>query len=67
MIAAFRCLYQYRELLQVLAWKDITLRYKQSYLGMAWLVLRPLMLVGIYMGVRSFLGPGGARRSQEPM
>ncbi len=56
MIAAFRSLYQYRELLQVLAWKDITLRYKQSYLGMAWMVLRPLMLVAIFMVVRSFVG-----------
>ncbi|MBK9685515.1 MAG: ABC transporter permease [Betaproteobacteria bacterium] len=56
MIAAFRSLYQYRELLQVLAWKDITLRYKQSHLGLVWLVLRPLMLVGIFMVVRSFVG-----------
>ncbi len=49
-------LYQYRELLQVLAWKDITLRYKQSHLGLAWLVLRPLMMVAIFMVVRSFVG-----------
>ena len=56
MIAAFRSLYQYRELLQVLAWKDITLRYKQSHLGLVWLVLRPLMLVAIFMVVRSFVG-----------
>lgn len=56
MIAAFRSLYLYRELLQVLAWKDITLRYKQSHLGLVWLVLRPLMLVAIFMVVRSFVG-----------
>lgn len=49
-------LYQYRELLQVLAWKEITLRYKQSHLGLIWLVLRPLMLVAIFMVVRSFVG-----------
>ena len=48
MIAAVKNIYDYRELLQVLVWKNITLRYKQSYLGMAWLVLRPLMLVGIF-------------------
>ena len=56
MIAAVKNIYDYRELLQVLVWKNITLRYKQSYLGMAWLVLRPLMLVGIFMVVRSFVG-----------
>jgi len=49
-------LYASRELLKVLAWKNITLRYKQSYLGLAWLVLRPLMLVAIFMVVRSFVG-----------
>lgn len=56
MIAAAKNIYDYRELLRVLVWKNITLRYKQSYLGMAWLVLRPLMLVGIFMVVRSFVG-----------
>jgi lipopolysaccharide transport system permease protein len=56
MIATLRTLHSYRELLQVLAWKEITLRYKQSYLGLLWLVLRPLMLVAIFMVVRSFVG-----------
>lgn len=56
MITALKNIYDYRELLQVLVWKNVTLRYKQSYLGMAWLVLRPLMLVAIFMVVRSFVG-----------
>ena len=56
MLAALRQLHTHRELLQVLAWKEITLRYKQSHLGIAWLVLRPLMLVLIFMVVRSFVG-----------
>lgn len=43
MIAVAKNIYDYRELLQVLVWKNITLRYKQSYLGMVWLVLRPLI------------------------
>ena len=56
MPAVFKDIYDYRELLQVLVWKNITLRYKQSYLGITWLVLRPLMLVAIFMVVRSFVG-----------
>lgn len=56
MITALKNLYDYRELLQVLTWKNVALRYKQSYLGMTWMVLRPLMLVAIFMVVRSFVG-----------
>jgi lipopolysaccharide transport system permease protein len=56
MVAVLRTLYDYRELLQVLTWKNVTLRYKQSHLGLAWMVLRPLVLVGIFVIVRSFVG-----------
>ena len=56
MIALLKSLYAYRDLLRVLVWKNVTLRYKQSHLGVLWLVARPLMLVGIFMVVRSFVG-----------
>lgn len=56
MLAVAKNLYTYRELLYVLTWKNITLRYKQSYLGIVWAVLRPLVLVAIFMIVRSFVG-----------
>jgi len=46
----------YSDLLWVLVWKNVTLRYKQSRLGLMWLILRPLMLVGIFMVVRGFVG-----------
>lgn len=52
----FRVLYNYRELLRVLVWKNVALRYKQSYLGFTWLVLRPLILVGVFTIVREFVG-----------
>lgn len=38
MIAAVKNLIEYRELMAVLAWKNIALRYKQAYLGIAWAV-----------------------------
>jgi lipopolysaccharide transport system permease protein len=56
MFENFKAVYRYRELLRVLTWKNIVLRYKQSHLGLAWVVLRPLMMVGIFMVVRSFVG-----------
>lgn len=40
-------LWAYRELLYFLAWRDLVVRYKQTLLGVAWAVLRPLVTVGI--------------------
>ena len=49
-------LLQYRELILALAVKNITLRYKQAYFGVAWVILQPLMMMGIFMLVRAFIG-----------
>ncbi|NLE77046.1 MAG: ABC transporter permease [Chloroflexi bacterium] len=38
-------LWPYRELLLFLAWRDIKVRYKQTALGVAWVVLQPLIAV----------------------
>jgi len=35
-------LWEYRELLFFLAWRDLKVRYKQTVLGVAWAVLQPL-------------------------
>lgn len=60
MIKAFRNLIEYRELIAVLAWKNITVRYKQAYLGIGWAVLKPLTLMLVFTLVRSFVGiPSG--------
>lgn len=56
MIAVIKNLYDYRELMAVLAWKNVTLRYKQAYLGIAWAVLKPLTLMLIFTLVKSFVG-----------
>ena len=56
MITVFKNLYQYRELIAALAWKNIVIRYKQSYLGILWAVLKPIMLMLIFTLVRSFVG-----------
>jgi lipopolysaccharide transport system permease protein len=56
MIAIVKNLYDYRELLGVLTWKGITVRYKQAYLGIAWAVFKPVSLMLIFTLVRSFVG-----------
>src|SRR5260370_11020248 len=37
-----RELWRYRELLYFLVWRDLKVRYKQTVLGAAWAVIRPL-------------------------
>lgn len=44
----WRDLWRYRELFQVLAWRDIAVRYKQTVIGIAWAVLRPLLTMVIF-------------------
>lgn len=39
----WRDLWRYRELFQVLAWRDVSVRYKQTALGVGWAVVRPLL------------------------
>jgi len=56
MIATANGLYQYRELIGTLIWKGVVLRYKQAYLGMAWALAKPLMLMLIFTVMRAFIG-----------
>ncbi|MGB1124353.1 MAG: ABC transporter permease [Phycisphaeraceae bacterium] len=39
----WRDLWRYRELFYFLAWRDILVRYKQTVVGVAWAVIRPLL------------------------
>lgn len=56
MIKPIQNLYAYRELMAVLAWKNIAVRYKQAYLGIAWAILKPVTLMLIFTLVKSFVG-----------
>lgn len=56
MLHVARDLYTYRELLFTLAWKNVVVRYKQSYMGLAWAVLKPLLLMLIFSVVKGFVG-----------
>ncbi len=41
-------LWQYRELLYFLVWRDIKVRYKQTVLGVAWVILQPLVSMVVF-------------------
>ena len=41
-------LWEYRELLYFLAWRDIKIRYKQTALGVSWAILQPFMTMVVF-------------------
>ncbi|MDB6118640.1 MAG: type transporter [Verrucomicrobiaceae bacterium] len=47
----WRDLWRYRELFGFLAWRDILVRYKQTAIGVAWAVIRPLLTIIIGAGI----------------
>lgn len=56
MLTSFKNIFAYRELIMVLAWKNVTVRYKQAYMGLMWAVLKPIILMMIFTLVKSFVG-----------
>jgi lipopolysaccharide transport system permease protein len=47
----WRDLWHYRELFYVLAWRDVAVRYKQTVIGVAWAVIRPLLTTVVFVVV----------------
>ena len=41
-------LWRYRELFHILAWRDLTVRYKQTVFGVAWALIRPVMMMVVF-------------------
>lgn len=41
-------IWRYRELFLILAWRDVAVRYKQTIIGVAWAVLRPLLTAVVF-------------------
>ena len=40
--------WEYRELLYFFVWRDIKVRYKQTVIGVLWVVLQPLLTMGVF-------------------
>jgi lipopolysaccharide transport system permease protein len=56
-------IWKFRDLLLAFAWRDIRLRYRQTFLGVAWVVLQPLLGAAIFafvFGVVARMPSGGA-------
>ncbi len=52
----FAELWRYRELFGFLVWRDMLIRYKQTYLGVAWAVLQPVLTTLVFVLVFDKLG-----------
>ncbi len=59
----FRDLWAYRELFGFLAWRDILVRYKQTVVGVAWSVIRPLLTMLVFTVVLGHWAGLGERTS----
>jgi len=44
----WRDLWLYRELFFVLAWRDVSVRYKQTVIGLAWALIQPLLTMVVF-------------------
>lgn len=44
----FRDLWTYKELFLFLAWRDVIIRYKQTVIGLAWSLIRPLVTMVVF-------------------
>jgi len=50
-----RAVWEYRELLYFLVWRDVKVRYKQTAIGVAWVVLQPLLTMMVFAVVFGYL------------
>ena len=44
----WRDLWRYRELFYVLAWRDVSVRYKQTIIGLIWALIRPFLTMVVF-------------------
>lgn len=57
-------IWNYRELFYILSWRDIKVRYKQTFMGATWGIIRPLLttliFTFIFHGIAKLDSPGAA-------
>ena len=53
----YRRLKDYRDLLLVFIWREFTIRYKQSFIGILWAVLQPLSMMLLFVFVFTYIKP----------
>jgi lipopolysaccharide transport system permease protein len=62
-----RELWHYRELLLLLAWRDVAVRYKQTFLGVAWAVVRPMLMMAVFSVVLGRFASGTSDALPYPL
>ena len=67
MLSHLKELYRYRDLLLSLALRDIKVRYRQSFLGVAWAVVQPLAFMAIFTLVFSKFGKVSSDGTPYPL
>jgi hypothetical protein len=61
-VLPFRELWEYRELIYFFVWRDIKVRYKQTAIGAAWVVLQPFLMMlvfSLFFGKLANIGSDG--------
>lgn len=48
-------LWEYRELLYILIWRDVKVRYKQTAIGVSWVVLQPLITMLLFTAIFGYM------------
>lgn len=48
----WRDIWRYRELMYFLAWRDLTVRYKQTVIGVTWALIRPAVTMLVFVAFR---------------
>jgi lipopolysaccharide transport system permease protein len=62
----WRELWVYRDLLYFMVLRDISVRYKQTMIGIAWVVIRPALIMLVFVGFRRVMNIPGSS-APEPI
>jgi lipopolysaccharide transport system permease protein len=63
MVEAFKDIWRSREILYMITWREIRIKYKQSVMGFLWAILMPMMIISAGLLVRY----GYSRISGKPL
>jgi lipopolysaccharide transport system permease protein len=53
LVQPFYNAWQYRELIRVIVWRELTQRFRDSYMGWAWAVIAPIVMLAVYVSIFS--------------
>jgi lipopolysaccharide transport system permease protein len=63
----FKDIWQFKGLFYFLAWRDVRVRYKQTVIGIAWAILRPLLTILALSVVRWLFSKGETQQIPFPL